>query len=518
MAAKKVAPQDITEEAKQLEAIPDDFRKLNFNDYADGQGTSTEWENIGLKFVEYLNAHTPNWILYSLSNAKKRNQGIKSKIYPDRLGEEIISENLIERYKKLPEGAMYNTNHGTWELFERNGLKSFVQKTTISKIQQYDADWDVYINRAVADYVYSQALRLDVYDMPFEEADPNLVAFKNGTYNFATGRLEDSKPENMLISYHDYDLDTIDKPTPYTDKLLSGMMGKDPVRLFEQYIGYMFYHSYTPIQSAIFLHGNGGEGKSTLLNYIAHDVIGKNNVATVNPKDLAGDNRFKAFQLFRKEANIVADIAKGYLQNTDILKTLTGGDGMDAEAKGMQGINFTNYAKLLFSANELPKFSDTSSGFQDRLIVIELINGDTRQSDNYFWDNQDMKAVKNERDSFVYKCLKEFKKALDKRSFDQPQSVVEASKAWHKANDHFGEFLEEECEINISIDKGARASDVVSAYKGFCQKNNYSEKTTAQTITANLERLGVKKSKNYRSWTNNSQQVWRYMGLKLNNP
>lgn len=47
--------------------------------------------------------------------------------------------------------------------------------------------------------------------------------------------------------------------------------------------------------------------------------------------------------------------------------------------------------------------------------------------------------------------------------------------------------------------------------------NNYSDKTTAQTITANLKRLGVKKVRNTRGWNGNDNSP-RYTGLKLNQP
>lgn len=513
-------PEEVMKDIKEFEQSESNRKKqtselVNFNTLSFDDYTANEWELLGVKYVNCLSGKSPAWQKFTLVNAGRRTQKVKMRILVGTLGNEILKENIIERYSKLPEGARYQSKHGVWKLFNNNELKSFVKKIIINKFEENNIEWDIKTSNAVAEYVYAKALQEDVSTIPFDESNPNLVAFKNGTYNFKTEQLEPHKASNMLVNYHDYDLDMSGEPTPHTDKLLAGMMTKDVVPMFKQYLGYMFYHSHEPIQDTVFLHGNGGEGKSTLLNYIIHDILGINNVSTVKPKELAGDNRFKMIQLYQKEANIVADIEKGYLQNTDVLRSLTGGDGADAEAKGVQGISFTNYAKLLFSANELPTFSDNSTGFKDRLMVIELVNGDTRQPDNHFWDNQDMKAVKEERNRFVYACLRAFKVALDNRRFEKPKSVIEASEQWHKSNDHFGEFIDEWCEIDLTSDKGEKASYVVSAYKEFCHMNNYSDKTTAQTITANLKRLGIKKIKNRKGWSTTEQPVHRYIGLKL---
>ncbi|AEV94888.1 phage/plasmid primase, P4 family, C-terminal domain protein [Pediococcus claussenii ATCC BAA-344] len=499
-----------------LTVAPDDFRQLSFDEHAEkGANTSAEWEAIGRSYVEYLNNSSPEWLIFKLSSPSKRSQDIKHIILYDKLGDEIIQENMIQRYSALPEGAYYQKEYGTWKTFHRNELQALVKNEVIKKLKEVGVSWSYNDSRSTTEYVIGATYQPNIRGNPFESANPELVAFKNGTYNINSGKLQDNSPDNMLVNAHDYELNISGKPTPATNKLLEGMITEPAVNLFKQFVGYMFYHSHAPMQDAIFLHGNGGEGKSTLLNYISKEVLGIDNVSAVKPQDLTGENRFKLIQLYLKEANIVPDIKKGYLQNTDVLKTLTGGDTMDAEEKGVQGINFTSYAKLLFSANDLPTFSDNSTGFKDRLMVIDLVNGDTRKPDNHFWDSQDMDKVREERSSFVFDCLTRFKEALDKHRFDKPRSVIEATEAWHKDNDHFGEFLDEWCEIDLTSGKGEKASYVVSAYKEFCQMNNYSDKTTAQTITSNLAKLGVKKDKSTKGWNNSDYQAWRFIGLRL---
>ena len=45
---------------------------------------------------------------------------------------------------------------------------------------------------------------------------------------------------------------------------------------------------------------------------------------------------------------------------------------IQAERKGKDPFQFVNYAKLLFSTNKLPKFSDNSFGMVRSLIVLQF--------------------------------------------------------------------------------------------------------------------------------------------------
>jgi putative DNA primase/helicase len=70
------------------------------------------------------------------------------------------------------------------------------------------------------------------------------------------------------------------------------------------------------------------------------------------------DNRFAVAELYGKLANIDADMSTEALRNTGILKKLTGSDPIPAEQKFKPPFRFVNYAKLLFSANDMPHTPD----------------------------------------------------------------------------------------------------------------------------------------------------------------
>jgi putative DNA primase/helicase len=79
------------------------------------------------------------------------------------------------------------------------------------------------------------------------------------------------------------------------------------------------------------------------------------------------ENRFASAELYGKLANVDADLSKEALKNTGILKKLAGGDYIAAEKKFLPAFKFVNYAKLLFSANEIPQYFMLKYGI--RLVV-----------------------------------------------------------------------------------------------------------------------------------------------------
>jgi putative DNA primase/helicase len=123
-------------------------------------------------------------------------------------------------------------------------------------------------------------------------------------------------------------------------------------------------------QKALMLGGESGSGKSQYLQVLGH-LVGAGNMAAVTLQAL-GDNKFAAADLYGKLANICADLSSGELRMTGIFKQLTGGDVIRAEKKYKDAFEFTNAAKLSFSANEIPSTRDATSAFFDRWIVVRF--------------------------------------------------------------------------------------------------------------------------------------------------
>lgn len=131
----------------------------------------------------------------------------------------------------------------------------------------------------------------------------------------------------------------------------------------------IFAHTYSKVsEDAIDQGQRKKNGKSKFLNY-CRELLGDANVSYVELKEFE-ENRFKAAQLKDKIANIYADISFKRLASTHMIKNLVAGDEISAEEKGERAFPLRSYAKLMFSANDLPASSDTTDGFFRRFFIV----------------------------------------------------------------------------------------------------------------------------------------------------
>jgi P4 family phage/plasmid primase-like protien len=125
---------------------------------------------------------------------------------------------------------------------------------------------------------------------------------------------------------------------------------------------------YTDAHQAVLLSGPGGNGKGALLAAL-RAFLGNQNVSSLNLDQITGQ-RFAAADLFGKLANICDDLSSKHLGDTSVFKRIVGGDPITADRKYRDPIEFKPYARLLFSANEYPQGTDSSSGYYDRWVVL----------------------------------------------------------------------------------------------------------------------------------------------------
>src|SRR5579863_18118 len=122
------------------------------------------------------------------------------------------------------------------------------------------------------------------------------------------------------------------------------------------------------IQKAACLVGAGGNGKSTFLQ-LATQFVGLDNVCHVSLQRLERD-RFAAARLFGKLANVCPDLPSEPLLDSAVFKAITGGDRITAEQKYRDSFEFTPFARLLFSANQLPIDPYSSPAYRERWLII----------------------------------------------------------------------------------------------------------------------------------------------------
>ena len=238
----------------------------------------------------------------------------------------------------------------------------------------YKAD-DKAIERVMLEYMVnsSNAQRteimryLELLCENHKPASPRYVSFENGILDLNT--LELAPPsESIIITNkvpHRYN------PEAYSevmDKTLNKICcnNKELRLLIEEMVGYCFLRR-NEMGKAFILTGGGSNGKSTLLECIIA-MLSDDNISNLALDELK--SRFKTFQLAGKLANIGDDISNMYIDDNSTFKNLVTGNKVNVERKGKDAYDMRSYAKMIFSANELPRINDLSDGLKRRIIFI----------------------------------------------------------------------------------------------------------------------------------------------------
>ena len=123
---------------------------------------------------------------------------------------------------------------------------------------------------------------------------------------------------------------------------------------------------------AFFLYGPAGTGKSVFINVLSA-LVGSDNCCSVPLANLA--DRFGKAPLTEKLLNIVGElpVMPENGRNADIegfFKSITGGEEIPVERKGIDGWKARVTARMVFATNAMPVFTDRSNGVWDRIRII----------------------------------------------------------------------------------------------------------------------------------------------------
>lgn len=144
---------------------------------------------------------------------------------------------------------------------------------------------------------------------------------------------------------------------------------ENDVPALQELFGFLLLKDYRHEKAFMFV-GNGRNGKSKTLELMKR-FLGPENCANI-PLQQLGKDVFAIAELISKLANLSPDLSSEALQDLGYFKQLTGRDMISAARKFLSRLNFVNYAKMVFCANELPISYDTSDAFWLRWIIFEF--------------------------------------------------------------------------------------------------------------------------------------------------
>lgn len=337
--------------------------------------------------------------------------------------------------------------------------KSTIEAAMIKYIPQ--------LNRARRTEVYEY---LNVAIQDNSQQNTEWIAFRNGLYNIFDDTFIEFTPEIIVTNKIDWNYN----PSAYSqlmDDVFNRVSCNDTeIRtLLEQMIGYCFYRR-NELRKSFILTGDGSNGKSTIIAVI-QSLLGEENISALDLKEL-GD-RFKTAELFGKLANLGDDIGDEFIANAAIFKKLVTGERIIAERKGCDPFEFNSFAKLIFSANEIPRIKDKTGAVLDRLVIIPF-NAKFNVSKAGYKQNikQDLVGNAETMEYLINLGLAGLKIILQNQKFSGSAKVEGEIENYRERNNPVLGFLHECDDEDYDIIEKV-TSEVYRRYQVYCSKNNF---------------------------------------------
>jgi P4 family phage/plasmid primase-like protien len=240
--------------------------------------------------------------------------------------------------------------------------------TKIKKIlQDQEAIKETICSNFVSEVVQSIIRKTYIKREDFE-APINLICVGNGVYDLNTAALIEHSPDYYFKSKIETNF-IEDADCPEIKKFIKSVVEEKYHSLMFEIPAYLLYRKYS-IQKAIMLNGTNDNGKSVYIRLL-EKFIGQKNYSSEELQEICHSTFSKA-ELFGKLMNSCADLPATIMEDTGDFKKLTAFDTISAQRKFGQPFQYNNYAKLIFSANEVPESKDLTDAFFKRWIIIDF--------------------------------------------------------------------------------------------------------------------------------------------------
>lgn len=254
---------------------------------------------------------------------------------------------------------------------------------------------------------------------------------------------------------------------PNFDLFIKQVMADDALEYLWEIIGYLVY-SGNPLQRAFLFHGNGINGKGTLIRVLTA-LLGLRNTSSVTLADIS-DSKFEVASLFGKIANLAGDIDAAYMRNTAKFKAITGEDQIRAERKYEHSFKFQCWAVPVFSANEFWKSADTTTGYKRRWQLLPFPNTFQGQGKAGLSDE-----LSKELPGILAHAVASLRVLMERGDFDTPKSAMDEKDRFELAADQVAEWLNEDPAISIADPTNDRvtfsSAEAYRQYKQWAEEN-----------------------------------------------
>lgn len=304
--------------------------------------------------------------------------------------------------------------------------------------------------------------RDDLKIIPDTDDDKILLNCENVTLEFNKKGFaqREHNIEDYLTYKLNYDYDE-NETCPRWDNFLNEMLPDATHQLLlHQYIGYAFTN-HLKLEKALFLYGDGGNGKSVVQEVITK-LLGKENTSSVSIGKLTKDPN-TIILIEGKLLNYCSENEKTL--DPTMFKTLVSGEPVLGKKLYSDVRTVSNYAKLMFNMNSLPDIKDESKSFLRRLLILKFDKKPIRVDPELHF-----KIINDELGGIFNRVLEALIILLNDKKFVQIKELDETLAQYKYENDVVQQFIDEVNETGF-IFGPTKVSKIHAFYVEFCRRH-----------------------------------------------
>ena len=237
-------------------------------------------------------------------------------------------------------------------------------------------------------------------------------------------------------------------------------------RVLAEFVGYVFTHNLK-LEKALLLYGGGANGKSVFFD-VLQALLGDHNVSSYSLSSLTNSkNGYYRAMLADKLVNYASEIHSRL--EAHLFKQLVSGEPVEARLPYGRPFNLTDYAKLIFNANELPRDVEHTNAFFRRFLVIPFkVTIPEAEQDKRLAE----KIIRDELPGVFNWVLDGLERLLAQEGFSECRAVDDAVNRYRAESDSVAMFTEEHG-YEPSPSNHKSLGELYSDYKSFCADDGF---------------------------------------------
>lgn len=330
----------------------------------------------------------------------------------------------------------------------------------------------------------------------FNQNNLDEVCLENGILNIFTKELSIFNPKKIFFNKLPIKYDPTARCPKIEEHFKTILRDADDSKVMFELFGYTLLKE-NKFEKAFMFIGKGRNGKSKTLELIKK-FVGVENCSALPLSSMTSES-FSLSELFGKLVNLTGDLSYTDLKETGMIKQLIGRDEIQAKRKFLRDLNFVNYAKLIFNANELPRVYDLTDGYWTKWLLLEFPYKfiSEKEFEEIPEQERENKKIMNpdiieqistpeELSGLLNKALDSLKTIINNKEFSYSKGTSEVKDLWIRQSDSFTAFcfdyLEEHYSNKIS------KKDLKKKFINYCREHRL-KSCSDKAIKITLENL-----------------------------